>query len=58
MDTRLNALIAEARSKEIVLQSTRPRLEATTTPALAPSSRLRRGSDRLLRLANARGASR
>jgi hypothetical protein len=52
MDSRLNALIAEARSHEIALRSARQRFEATPTPVLAPSrarSWRRRRVGRLLR---------
>ena len=34
MDSRLNALIVEAREHEIALRSARPRLDATETRAL------------------------
>ena len=61
MDSRLNALIVEARRQETALEATRPRLDTTPTPALAPAGaqiRLRRAGHRLLRLAHARGAGR
>jgi hypothetical protein len=37
MDSRLNALIVEAREHEIALQSMRPRLDATATRAFRAS---------------------
>jgi hypothetical protein len=37
MDSRLNALIVEAREREIALQSTGPRLDATATRAFKAS---------------------
>ena len=40
MDTRLNALVAEARNQEIAARSTRPRFDAAPTAAPTPSRRL------------------
>jgi hypothetical protein len=61
MDTRLNALLVEARHQEIMLRPARPRFDTTATQALAPSSArspLRRQRRRLLRFAHARGGGR
>jgi len=58
MDTRLNALIAGAQRQEIALRSTRPRFDATASPALAASrarSRRRRAGRRPVRAAIERG---
>jgi hypothetical protein len=52
MDSRLNALIVEARGREIACQSARPRFDATATRALArprPRSSPRRRLRRFLR---------
>jgi hypothetical protein len=52
MDSRLNALIVEAREDEIALQSMRPRVEATATRAFRASrarSSRRRSVRRFLR---------
>jgi hypothetical protein len=52
MDSRLNALIVEAREHEIALRSTRPRSDAVATRGFTASRALsmpRRGVRRVLR---------
>ena len=49
MDSRLNALVVEAREHEIALRSMRPRFDATPTRALTAPRTHRPGVRRFLR---------